>query len=288
MEKRRIDLDGAGVRVVSVALILQGIRPDQAKRRIAVRLPTRLRFNGLPAAGRVGRLGRGTPCSKLFPTAMFCPVCKAEYRQGFTRCADCDVDLVYELPAAAIVPAETVDPGDPEIDPFCSFWKGDDPRVHAELCELLGEQGIPCRTIRRQDHLFNWNTRSAFEIGVPFSQFDRAEAVVKEAYSGENEPASEKVVVPRELPEFVERRESHAAWDPERWYPEDATVEIWEGGQAEMGELLTASLGENQIHARVAEAKGVHRLFVLPEDEARAREILREVVEGIPPEGSLG
>jgi hypothetical protein len=55
-----------------------------------------------------------------------------------------------------------------------------------------------------------------------------------------------------------------------------------------MGELLTASLGENQIHARVAEAKGVHRLFVLPEDEARAREILREVVEGIPPEGSLG
>ena len=29
---------------------------------------------------------------------MFCPECQAEYRQGFTRCADCDVDLVYELP----------------------------------------------------------------------------------------------------------------------------------------------------------------------------------------------
>jgi hypothetical protein len=218
---------------------------------------------------------------------MFCPVCKAEYRQGFTHCGDCDVDLVYELPAAAIVPPETVDPGDPEENPFCSFWKGDDPRVHAELCELLAEQGIPCRTIRRQDHLFNWNTRSAFEIGVPFSQFDRAEAVVKEAYSGENEPASETVVVPLELPEFVRRREPRAAWDPERWYPEDASVEIWEGGQPEMGELLAASLSENQIHARVAEAKGVHRLFVLPEDEARAREILREVVEGVPPEGSL-
>jgi len=25
---------------------------------------------------------------------MFCPQCKAEYRQGFTRCADCDVELV--------------------------------------------------------------------------------------------------------------------------------------------------------------------------------------------------
>jgi hypothetical protein len=33
VEKRRIDLDGAGVRVVNVALILQGIRGGAAKRR---------------------------------------------------------------------------------------------------------------------------------------------------------------------------------------------------------------------------------------------------------------
>lgn len=29
---------------------------------------------------------------------MFCPECRAEYRPGFTRCADCNVDLVQELP----------------------------------------------------------------------------------------------------------------------------------------------------------------------------------------------
>ena len=29
---------------------------------------------------------------------MFCPVCRSEYRSGFTHCADCDVDLVAELP----------------------------------------------------------------------------------------------------------------------------------------------------------------------------------------------
>jgi hypothetical protein len=29
---------------------------------------------------------------------MFCPECRAEYRPGFSRCADCDVDLVQELP----------------------------------------------------------------------------------------------------------------------------------------------------------------------------------------------
>jgi hypothetical protein len=29
---------------------------------------------------------------------MFCPECRAEYRPSFTRCADCDVDLVQALP----------------------------------------------------------------------------------------------------------------------------------------------------------------------------------------------
>ncbi len=32
---------------------------------------------------------------------MYCPECKSEYRPGFTRCKDCDVELVVELPVAA-------------------------------------------------------------------------------------------------------------------------------------------------------------------------------------------
>lgn len=28
---------------------------------------------------------------------MFCPECRAEYRPGFSRCPDCDVDLVHEM-----------------------------------------------------------------------------------------------------------------------------------------------------------------------------------------------
>ena len=32
---------------------------------------------------------------------MFCPQCKAEYRPGFTECADCHVPLVKMLPVEA-------------------------------------------------------------------------------------------------------------------------------------------------------------------------------------------
>jgi hypothetical protein len=35
---------------------------------------------------------------------MFCPKCRAEYREGFRECSDCDVDLVEELEPLGEVP----------------------------------------------------------------------------------------------------------------------------------------------------------------------------------------
>ena len=48
--------------------------------------------------------------------------------------------------------------------------------------------------------------------------------------------------------------------------------------------MLGCCLRENRIHFRHSETGGEYQLFVLPEDETRAREIVREVVEGVPPE----
>lgn len=271
-----------------------------------------------------------TAYSKL-PSAMFCPQCKAEYRQGFTVCADCEVPLVWQLPASTGAANEAESSGqDPEStdDRLCTFWKGDDPRIHIELCQLLDEEGIPHKTIRRQDHLFNLNSKSAFQIGIPFSCFEKAEAAVKEAYgTGEDEtnnalhptienspsfkalinlPLREKLRErPREeQPDLMEsltwrrseRQEEHeeesltestasasGSWDPENWYNADASVEVWSGDQPELGELIVASLKENQIHSRLDCTVGKCALFVLPDDESRAREIVREIIEGVPP-----
>jgi hypothetical protein len=254
---------------------------------------------------------------------MFCPQCKAEYRQGFTRCADCDVELVYELPAAAIVSVEPVDPGDPEEDPFCSFWKGDDPRIHAEICELLEKESIPHKTVRREDHLFHFSNYPAFQLGIPFSMFERGEAAVKEAYGGDEaiEPASRilsmgsdhipgtrfdaggidsgvrdsrKSSQAREETPGVEDLQnstgpndyaaSAVTGDDENWNGEEAVVEIWSGDEPELAEFIAASLQINQIQFRHDRTGGKRTLYVRAEEETRAREIVAQVVEGVPPE----
>jgi len=236
---------------------------------------------------------------------MYCPQCKAEYRQGFTRCADCDLDLVYALPTTRSDPAETsqaVSPGESEEDPFCSFWQGDDPRIHAELCSVLDDADIPHKTVRRQDHLFNLANYPAFQIGVPFSLYEKAEMAVKEAY--ELDPSDRRAVQmlspPSVVPESPERiRKLPATLTPHseenipgpptdgnfpEASPEEASVEIWSGDDLSVRDMLVASLRENQIRVREGNAGANRALFVLPEDGERAREIVREIVEGAPPE----
>jgi hypothetical protein len=239
---------------------------------------------------------------------MFCPRCKAEYRKGFTRCADCDVDLVYELPQNAIELRQVGDegeyrvaggPGDPNEDPFCSFWKGNDARVHAEMCGVLDEAGIPHNTVYRRDHLFNFQNQAAYEVGVPFSMYERAGNVVKEAYGTDDLAdvgAQEVQLLPdrpirssRKLPQYVTPIEAENIPGPPTvgeetyWYTEDATVKVWSTETGEPADFLVAALHENGIRCRMDKAGAKAELFVLPEDEARAREIVREVVEGTPP-----
>ena len=236
---------------------------------------------------------------------MFCPQCRVEYRPGFTRCTDCDVDLVHELPLARLDAFEShqdTSPGDDEEDPFCSFWKGDDERLHAELCTVLDEAGIPHKTVRRQDHLFNLNNYPAFQIGIPFSLFEKAEAAVKDAYGMDSSdpdavqsltsaafiPDRSRVI--QKLPNMLTPAEEEnipgppdAGEDAEMEF-DGRGIEIWSGDDSSLGDMLVASLQENKIGVRRKNSLGKQSLFVSSREAERAREIVKEVVEGVPPE----
>ena len=231
---------------------------------------------------------------------MFCPQCNAEYRPGFTRCADCDVDLVNERPQYALAGQPPADPGDPNEDPFCSFWKGEDARVHAELCEVLEEAGIPHKTVFRRDHLFNLSNFPGYQVGVPFSLFEKAEKAVQEAFGTEDAEERETLNTPRLLGsprETIQKLPATMTPAPEEdipgpptageqtdWYPEDATVSVWSTDGGEPSEFLVAALHENGINCRVDRQGNKAKLWVLPDDAQRASKIVWEVVEGQLPE----
>jgi hypothetical protein len=65
---------------------------------------------------------------------VWCPSCGAEYRPGFTRCPDCDVDLVDELPP------------EPEVEPERQHEQGFD--VVSELVEAYSGSRIDTELIR--------------------------------------------------------------------------------------------------------------------------------------------
>lgn len=65
---------------------------------------------------------------------MHCPVCRDEYRPGFTRCATCDVDLVASLDAPAPAPARPATliaevATDEATAGFCGFLTLDEARA---------------------------------------------------------------------------------------------------------------------------------------------------------------
>src|ERR1700688_1634238 len=171
---------------------------------------------------------------------MICPDCKSEYRQGFTRCADCDVELVEVLPGSLVpLGAASAAAGASDEDPFCEFWKGEDARVRGELCDVLAEESIPYRTIELQEHLFNFMRFPAFRIAVPFSMFERAEKAVVEAYGSareadsamhpteENRPEFQKLVALswKEKLESPPREELPGFWDHVKWETRPVTEE---------------------------------------------------------------
>jgi hypothetical protein len=71
-------------------------------------------------------------------TIVYCPKCRAEYRDGFTECSDCRIPLLRGTP-----PPETSTAFDPDLD-LVVVLETDDPVQLAMAKGLLDGAGVPC------------------------------------------------------------------------------------------------------------------------------------------------
>jgi hypothetical protein len=209
---------------------------------------------------------------------MTCPQCQAEYRQGFTRCADCDVDLVPS-------PAETergvaTARSSGKLAPL---WEGEDLGLHTTLLEQLESAGIRYFDeamgvypgARRGDPFpIQPMTRFGYQVAVLSSDLEAARGIVEKLLE------EDRGIL--ELPES--EREETATTEQSNGTDEKAICEV-RAGQNEGGmSFLHDALRENNTVTRTENTEAGTKIYVRPRDERLAREIVREIVEGAPPE----
>jgi hypothetical protein len=219
---------------------------------------------------------------------MFCPICKAEYRPGFTRCSDCDVNLVETL--------EMANAATPEQMNAVLLWSGSDPQAFVAVRDALDWAKIFHFAQTRESGLFPNLKGQLYSVLVHQDDYRAAEAVLQtvplvDTADSEDEQGSEDEKDPEELPEDSDELQEADSEEPapddipqEEFREAKATAEVWSGDNMGTAEAICMSLRENGIGSLVDEAEGKQRLRVMPDSESRAKEIVREVIEETPPE----
>lgn len=214
---------------------------------------------------------------------MFCPVCGIEYRPGFTRCNDCDVDLVDELPSeedqdqAAATNAGGAD--SPAL-----LWRGPSGGDFSEITLALEAAGIPYNREKLDPRLIFAGGSAPLEIWVPHERLDAAQKVLDDVFARAGQSETAAAAQP-ELADEDDGSLPEPAAPAEELHPEDATAEVWSGADEGVAQFLKSCLLTNGIGCYLdGQESGKQSLRVRPEDDARSREIVKQVVEGEPPE----
>jgi hypothetical protein len=163
------------------------------------------------------------------------------------------------------------------------LWAGENPATHAALLEELEAEQIPFsdktlgddEVAPTADPLpIDWKPRFGFEVAVLSTDLAAAKEVLEELL--DEEPADLEIpaqdVAATVEPRLVVTTETHPS------------VEIWNGNDERIAQFLTAAMQENEIPIHLENPGEQTRIFVSAANEKRAREIVREVVEGAPPE----
>jgi hypothetical protein len=160
---------------------------------------------------------------------------------------------------------------------------GEDPSLHASLLEQLQSAEISYSdNAIGDDELapaadplpINWKARFGFEVAVHSRDLTAARAILETLL--DQEPADLEIPAqdqaPSAEPPLVSTTELHPA------------VAVWSGADDRTAEFLTAAMQENEIPIHLEMAGDQTTVLVSTANEARAREIVREVTEGAPPQ----
>lgn len=139
----------------------------------------------------------------------FCPKCGVEYREGFSRCSDCDVALVDS-------PDTSPEWGD---SPPAELTRRENPTEARMICRALEDAGIPCVVKGAEGKemlgpmlgvsLFDGNDLNYVVILVPEDRLEEANSLISVYF--EEEGSDEEV-------EFMECSECGCPVDPEDKY----------------------------------------------------------------------
>ena len=161
------------------------------------------------------------------------------------------------------------------------LWAGEDPALHSSLIEKLQSAGIPFidkptgddKTVPSADILpIDWKARFGFEVAVPSSKLDAAEKILEKLL--DQEPVDMEIAA-NDSTEPVEVKPPHLS---------AASSAVWSGCDEARAGFLVQALKENEIPALVEMHGSEVTVYVPPEEQTPAREIIREIVEGAPPE----
>ena len=162
------------------------------------------------------------------------------------------------------------------------LWAGEDPALHVALLEQLEAAEIEYsdktlgddEVAPTADPLpIDWKARFGFQVAVSSSDLAAGQQILEVLLS--EEPA--ELEIPAQdgaasaEPPLVVATEEHG------------TVEVWRGSDERIAQFLTAAMQENEIPLHLENPGSETRIYVSGANEKRAREIVREVVEGAPP-----
>jgi len=210
-------------------------------------------------------------CELSPETTGICPLCFAEFTNSSPTCPNCRVPLRLPQPDRPVEDWARL---------LCNIYH---PKFNVDLRKALEAAGIPYNnaSLTSGGIIPGMYHTPDHSVVVLEEDFERATKVMSQVLQHwEFEPSAGFTVARDPFLDYGLELAAKKGWDPE-----DLSRVVWSGEN--LGPLggIGLALQEHEIPYRVdTEQLGKAKIFIHPEDGARARELIREVIEGPQPE----